>query len=208
MVAGGAVAGTVTDRLTFDFSLPGQPGYEAEQQLIATFGASTADTLLPVITVPEGSTVADRKADIAGVFTALRTAVPQVRVVDLGSTGDDRFVTDDGRSTFALVQGPQPDGFGPGISAQVVPVVQQAAAAAGLQAGFTSYALLAAGGDTTGPSVLAETIFGAVGALAVLLFVLPPFLPSSPRSFPPAPFLPPSLPGWGPPILPAGASWG
>jgi RND superfamily putative drug exporter len=176
MVAGGIVAGPVTDRLTFDFSLPGQPGFEAEKQLIATFGTSTADTLLPVITVPEGSTVADRKADITGVFDALRTAVPQVRVVDLGSTGDERFVTDDGRSTFALVQGPQPTGFGPGISAQVVPVVQQAAAAAGLEAGFTSYALLAAGGDTTGPSVLAETIFGAVGALAVLLFVFASFL--------------------------------
>ena len=26
MVAGGIVAGPVTDRLTFDFSLPGQPG--------------------------------------------------------------------------------------------------------------------------------------------------------------------------------------
>jgi RND superfamily putative drug exporter len=176
MVAGGIVAGPVTDRLTFDFSLPGQPGYEAEQQLIATFGTGTADTLVPVITVPEGSTVADRKADIAGVFAALRTAVPQVRVVDLGSTGDDRFVTDDGRSTFALVQGPQPNGFGPGISAQVLPVVQQAAGAAGLEAGFTSYALLAAGGDTEGPSVLAETIFGAVGALAVLLFVFASFL--------------------------------
>ena len=119
MVAGGIVAGPVTDRLTFDFSLPGQPGYKAEQDLIATFGTSTADTLLPVITVPEGGTVADRKADIAGVFDALRAAVPQVRVVDLGSTGDDRFITDDGRSTFALVQGPQPSGFGPGISAQV-----------------------------------------------------------------------------------------
>jgi len=176
MVAGGIVAGPVTDRLTFDFSLPGQPGYEAEQQLMETFGTSTADTLIPVITVPAGSTVAERKADIAGVFDALRTAVPQARVVDLGSTGDDRFVTDDGRSTFALVQGPQPTGFGPGISAQVLPVVQQAAGAAGLQAGFTSYALLAAGGDTEGPSVLAETVFGAVGALAVLLFVFASFL--------------------------------
>ena len=176
MVAGGIVAGPVTDRLTFDFSLPGQPGYEAEKELVATFGTSTADTLVPVITVPEGSSVSDRAADIAGVFDALRVAVPQVRVVDLGSTGDDRFVTDDGRSTFALIQGPQPSGFGPGISAQVLPVVQQAAGAAGLQVGFTSYALLAAGGDTTGPSVLVETIFGAVGALVVLLFVFASFL--------------------------------
>ena len=176
MVAGGIAAGPVTDRLTFDFSLPGQPGYEAEQELIATFGTSTADTLVPVITVPEGGTVADRGAEIAVVFDAVRAAVPQARVVDLASTGDQRFVTDDGRTTFALIQGPLPQGFGPGIQAQVQPVLEQAAGAAGLQAGLTSYAMLAAGGDTEGPSVLAETLFGALGALAVLLFVFASFL--------------------------------
>jgi RND superfamily putative drug exporter len=176
MVAGGAVAGPVTDRLTFDFSLPGQPGYEAEQELIADFGTSTADTLVPVLTVPAGSTVADRAADIAGVFEAVRAAVPQARVVDLASTGDDRFVTDDGRSTFALVQGPLPEGFGPGLEVVLEPAVQQAAAAAGLESGLTSYVLLAAGGETEGPSVLVETLFGAVGALAVLIFVFASFL--------------------------------
>jgi len=176
MVAGGIAAGPVTDRLTFDFSLPGQPGYEAEQELIATFGTSTADTLVPVITVPEGGTVAGRGAEIAVVFDAVRAAVPQARVVDLASTGDQRFVTDDGRSTFALIQGPLPQGFGPGIQARVQPVLEQAAGAAGLQAGLTSYAMLAAGGDTEGPSVLAETLFGALGALAVLLFVFASFL--------------------------------
>jgi RND superfamily putative drug exporter len=175
MVAGGAVAGTVTDRLTFDFSLPGQPGYEAEEQLVETFGASTADTLVPVLTVPDG-TVADRADDIAGVYAAVRAAVPQARVVDLASTGDDRFVTDDGRTTFALVQGPAPEGFGPGIEARVQPAFEQAAAAAGLDTGLTSYVLLSAGGETEGPSVLVETLFGAVGALAVLLFVFASFL--------------------------------
>jgi RND superfamily putative drug exporter len=176
MVAGGVVAGPVADRLTFDFSLPGQPGFEAEQELIATFGTSTADTLVPVVTVPEGSTVAEHADDLAAVFDAVRTAVPQARVVDQASTGDPRFVSDDGRSTFALVQGPLPQGFGPGIVAQVQPVFQQAAAAAGLDTGLTSYGLLAAGGDTEGPSVLAETLFGAVGALAVLVFVFASFL--------------------------------
>jgi putative drug exporter of the RND superfamily len=176
LVAGGAVAGTVTDRLSFDFSLPGQPGYEAEEQLIATFGTSTADTLVPVLTVPEGSTVEGQRAEIAGVFDAVRAAVPQSRIVDLGSTGDGRFVTDDGQSTFALVQGPLPQGFGPGIEAQLQPALEQAAAAAGLDVGLTSYVLLAAGGETEGPSVLVETLFGALGALAVLLFVFASFL--------------------------------
>jgi RND superfamily putative drug exporter len=58
----------------------------------------------------------------------------------------------------------------------VQPAFERAAAAAGLDTGLTSYELLAAGGDTAGPSVLAETLFGAVGALAVLLFVFASFL--------------------------------
>ncbi|MGI8612689.1 MAG: hypothetical protein ACR2KL_01870 [Nocardioidaceae bacterium] len=86
-VAGGVAAGPVAGRLSFDFSLPGQPGYQAERQLIATFGTSTADTLVPVITVPAGTTVQQHATDIARVFAAVRTWLPQARVVDLASTG-------------------------------------------------------------------------------------------------------------------------
>src|SRR5829696_7582591 len=175
-VAGGLAASPATDRLTFDFSLPGQPGYQAEEQLIDTFGTTTADTLVPVITVPAGQTVQQRAADIAKVFDTVRTQVPQARIVDLGSTGDARFVTDDGRRTFALVQGPMPEGFGPGLEQYLAPALASAAKSAGLETGLTSYTLLAAGGDTEGPSVLVETLFGAVGALAVLLFVFASFL--------------------------------
>ena len=175
-IAGAAAAGPVAGRLSFDFSLPGQPGFKAEQQLISTFGASTADTFVPVLTVPAGSTVQQHAGDIAKVFDAVRTRLPQARVVDLASTGDARFITNDGRSTFALVQGPQPKGFGPGLGAALGPVVQAAAQSAGLQYGITSYGLLAAGGNTKGPSVLVETLFGALGALAVLAFVFASFL--------------------------------
>jgi len=175
-VAGGVAAGPVAGRLTFDFSLPGQPGYQAERQLIATFGTSTADTLVPVITVPAGTTVQQHATDIARVFAAVRTRLPQARVVDLASTGDPRFVTTDGRSTFALVQGPEPQGFGPGLEASLTPILRAAVASAGLQSGVTSYGLLAAGGNSSGPSVLVETLFGALGALAVLVFVFASFL--------------------------------
>jgi RND superfamily putative drug exporter len=175
-VGGGIAAGPATDRLTVDFSLPGQPGYQAEEQLIKTFGASTADTFVPVLTVPAGQTVQQRSADIAQVFAAVRTALPQARVIDQASTGDRRFVTDDGRSAFALVQGPMPQGFGPGFEAPLQRVLEPAAERAGLQVGLTSYNLLAAGGETEGPSVLVETLFGAIGALAVLLFVFASFL--------------------------------
>jgi RND superfamily putative drug exporter len=176
LVGGGMAASPATNRLTFDFSLPGQPGYETEQQLISTFGTSSADTLVPVVTVPAGETVQQHAAEIAAVFQTVRSRLPQARVVDLASTGDSRFVTADGRSTFALVQGPEPKGFGPGLEQSLTPVLTAAAGSAGLESGLTSYNLLAAGDDTSGPSVLVETLFGALGALAVLLFVFASFL--------------------------------
>jgi RND superfamily putative drug exporter len=176
LVAGAAAAGRLSDRLSFDFSLPGQPGYQSEQQLVATYGVSSADTLVPVITVPAGQTVQDRRADVAAVFDAVRRQLPALRVVDLASTRNSTFVFDGGRRTFALVQGAAPTGFGPGTEAALAPVLKQAAAASGLQTGLTSYALLSAGGDSAGPSVLVETLLGAVGALIVLTFVFASFL--------------------------------
>lgn len=184
-VAGVAAAGPVSQRLTFDFSLPGQPGYEAERQLIAAYGTGTFDTFVPVVTVPTGSSVEAQRQAVEGVFAQVRRELPQLRVVDLGSTGDPRFVTKDGRSAFGLVQGPEPAGFGPGIEVQLAPSLERAAGAAGLQVGLTSYNLLAAGGDSSdGPSVLAETLLGGLGALAVLAFVFaswPSCRCSSPR---------------------------
>jgi RND superfamily putative drug exporter len=176
LVGGLVAAGGLSDRLSFDFSLPGQPGYEAEQQLVATYGVSSADTLVSVLTVPEGQTVQGRRADVAAVFDAVRKQVPQLRVVDLASTGNATFVFDGGRRTFALVQGRPPTGFGPGTAVALAPVLNQAAAARGLQTGLTSYALLSAGGDSGGPSVLVETLLGAGGALVVLVFVFASFL--------------------------------
>ena len=175
-VAGAATASRLSDRLTVDFSLPGQPGDAAEQRLVEEYGASTADTLVPVVTVPAGTSVDEQREQVAGIFDAVRQALPGLQVVDLASTDDDAFISDDGRTTFGLVQGPMPEGFGPGLEAQVQPVLTQAAQGSGLDVQLTSYNLLAAGGDTEGPSVLAETLIGATGALAVLVFVFASFL--------------------------------
>ena len=176
LVAGGAAAGPAAGRLSVDFSLPGQPGYQTDQKLIATFGASTQDTLVPILTVPAGSTVAQHRAAVDQVWHTVSDKLPQVRVVDLASTGDQKFVTNNGRSTFALIQGPPATGFGGGLQTTVTPVLDAAAKAANLQVGVTSYNLLSQGGNTGGPSVLVETLFGALGALAVLIFVFASFL--------------------------------
>src|SRR5258708_33020983 len=48
-VAGMAGSGAVSNRLTFDFSLPGQPGYETAKQITRTFG--NGGVVAPVIAV-------------------------------------------------------------------------------------------------------------------------------------------------------------
>lgn len=176
LVAGMGAAGNLGDRLTFDFSLPGQPGTEAELTLIETYGVSSFDTYVAVVTVPEGETVPGSSDAVAEVLQTATEAAPGVAVTDFASTGDAGFLSDDGRTTFALIQGPLPAGFGPGIEAAIGPALEQAAGAAGFESGLTSYGLLSAGGDTEGPSVLIETLFGALGALVVLLFVYASFL--------------------------------
>ncbi len=176
LFAGVASASVLSGRLSLDFSLPGQPGDTAEQQLIKTYGVSSSNTFVAVVTVPAGQTVQSDRHQVADVFAAVHKAVPETILADLASTGDKGFVSADGRTTFALIQGPQPQSFGPGIEVQLEPALTSASKSQGFTSGLTSYELLSAGGDTSGPSVLAETLFGAAGALLVLIFVFASFL--------------------------------
>ena len=175
-VLGGVAAGQLSDRLTLDFSLPGQPGQSAEDQLVKSYGASSFDTYVAVVTVPDGQTVSRSADAVDKVLEATAGAVPGVLVTDYATTGNDAFIAEDGMTTYALIQGPPPTSFGPGVEAQLEPALTQAAEQAGLEAGLTSYGLLSAGGDTEGPSVLVETLLGAAGALLVLVFVFASFL--------------------------------
>ena len=92
IVAGGAAAGAVADRLTVDFSLPGQPGTDAADKIKATFG-NGGDTSPYVVTVtlPAGQTVSGNQDAVAKTFDAVATAhvpVGNLRVVDEANTGN------------------------------------------------------------------------------------------------------------------------
>jgi RND superfamily putative drug exporter len=171
-------AGQLSGRLSLDFSLPGQPGDRAEQQLIDTYGVSTFDSYLAVVTVPEGQTVRQADAAVADVFATAVAAVPdvQLRLVDFASTGDPGFITADGRTTYALIQAPVPTTLGPYVEVSLDPALAHAAQARGFESGLTSYGLLSAGGDQEGPSLLLETLLAAACALLVLAFVFGSFL--------------------------------
>jgi RND superfamily putative drug exporter len=166
------------DRWSLDFSLPGQPGDTAEQQLIDDYGVSTYDSYIAVITVPRGETVEEHRNAIASVIAAGVAAVTDVklRVVDFAGTSDPGFETDDGRTSYALIQAPVPTALGPYIEAELDPALAEAAGVAGLESGLTSYGLLSVGDEQEESSVLVETLIAAAGALVVLLFVYASFL--------------------------------
>jgi putative drug exporter of the RND superfamily len=130
------------------------------------------------VTVPKGETVAENVDAVAGVITAGVAAVPDVklRVVDFAGTNDPGFVTDDRRTTYALIQAPVPETFGAQIETQLDPALTKAAQAAGFESGLTSYTLLSAGGEQASSSVLVETLLAGAAALLVLLFVYASFL--------------------------------
>jgi RND superfamily putative drug exporter len=176
LLAGGFAAGKVPSRLSFDFSLPGQEGYQTEVKLADSYHVAAYAAFVPVFTAPAGEKIADHKDDLTAVTDAVR-AIKPLQVLDYGSTGNPKFLTDDGRSTFALVYEPQPNGFADPLKDQVDAAIQTAAKAHGLDVKITGYQQLAAGSDSSdGPSVLVETLLGAVGALFVLIFVFASFL--------------------------------
>src|SRR5687768_9874543 len=95
LVAGGALAGRTTSSLTFDFSLPGQPGYVTDLQIADVYGnGGSVPPLIPVVTVPEGTSVRDQQAKVDGVFAAVQDQIPEVRVIDFAMTRDARFLSE------------------------------------------------------------------------------------------------------------------
>jgi RND superfamily putative drug exporter len=176
---GGFAAGQTTDRLTVDFSLPGQPGYQTEKQILQVFGNGGSNPpTIAVVTVPEGTTVDDQLSKITPVFDEIKAALPGTRFVDYAETKNSVFLTDDKRTTYALVYPTEFKSFtdvGPDVAMK--PILEKASKSTGLDFGVTGYNMLAQGtDDPEAPSLLAETLLGALGALAVLVFLFASFL--------------------------------
>jgi putative drug exporter of the RND superfamily len=177
---GAIAAGQTAKRLTVDFSLPGQPGYQTEKQILATFGNGGSNPpTIAVVTVPKGTTVEDQLAKITPVIDKIKAALPKTRVVDYAETQNPVFLTDDKRTTYALVYPTAFTSFtdvGPDVAMK--PILAAANQQnPGYDFGVTGYNLLAQGtDDPSAPSLLVETLLGALGALAVLVFLFASFL--------------------------------
>src|SRR3954470_2565425 len=156
IIVGAGVSSTVNNRLTVDFSLPGQPGTEAAHKIKALFGnGGDTNPYVVTVTMPAGKTITGNEAAVADTFKAVTDTVPGLRAVDEANTGDKAFRTKDDRTAYALVF----YRFNPSPTAKLLttPIRQAAEAAAkpfGGTVGVTGEDTLAVGDDSGGPGVL------------------------------------------------------
>ena len=171
---GALTVSTTVGRLTYTYSTPGQPGYDANLHLMQEFGIDGAfEPTLAVLKLPAGqdmNTMAGQKAAERTFAAASRPGV--VSVADYANTHNPQLISADRRTTWAVLNLANPD-TGPGVGAgDDLGSILQAAAPPGASVTVTGFAqLLAAGGGGNGPNVLVETMIGAALALLVMLLV-------------------------------------
>jgi RND superfamily putative drug exporter len=170
LIAGGATVGRTVDRLTFDFSLPGQPGHDTSVKILAAYQTATQQPpFLLVVSAAPGQTLPPGRAD--ATFAAVAKAVPSVRVIGYAQTADSAFLTKDGRTEYSYAFEPIQQGFALPSQGQLEQAMT-AHAPPGTSAYVTGLDPLAQStASSSGPGVLLETILGGLGALAVLVFV-------------------------------------
>jgi RND superfamily putative drug exporter len=173
-IVGALTVSSATSRMTHSFATPGNPGYDANQRLIKRLGIDgNEQPTIAVLRLPAGQTMrtAAGQATAAKTFAAAKRA-GHLAVADYANTHNPKLISSDGRTTWALIDMPNPDvPLGTGVM-QRIPSALQAAAPSGAAVSVTGFEQLqTATGGGSGPSVLVETIIGAVGALFVLAFV-------------------------------------
>jgi RND superfamily putative drug exporter len=152
------------------FSIPGFSAYEANQRTLKTFGSGEQPPLVVVFTSP-GKDI----TGVPGLEKAVDSTAAVVKGSRVGSWFDRHshmYVSQDGHTMVATIY---PAGNATFSSTPPIDAARAALKKA-TPPGVTSHltgrdAIFASQGESTGPSVLTETMIGAVGALIILLFV-------------------------------------
>ncbi|HEX8206966.1 MAG TPA: hypothetical protein VF587_12975, partial [Solirubrobacteraceae bacterium] len=175
-IAGMAAAGPASEALDQKFSVPDKEGWETSQQIANQFGnGGESLPFLAVVTLPEGQGAPDAAEELRGVEKAAAEAVPGSRVAGFGSTGDQTFLSRDGRTAFTYVFPPRSDDpFGGNIDAvRKLETALRDQSVGGAPVKVTGYDALydSSGEGAEGPGILLEALIGGLGALVVLAFV-------------------------------------
>jgi len=144
------------------------------RQLVDTFGSGGSNA--PILLVVGDGVGRVTPAEAAPVVQAVNKAAPGARVVSFAQAPS--LLSADARTGVVVVYPRPVPGADPYAAA--LPALHQAAVRISQQSGVsvtvTGQDALAAGGGSGGSGVLAETLFGGVGALVVLVLVFGSFL--------------------------------
>jgi RND superfamily putative drug exporter len=179
-IAAFAAIQPATSALSDKFTVPGREGFEANREIASIYGnGGDVAPIVPVVTLRRGMTIDSPgvTADLDAALAKVHAALPDARIASYVSTGDPAFVSQDRRTTYALVYIPQPGGLEPGqqearqaqAALDGVTVGGSPVEVTGLEA--LRAASAAGHGESTNVSVLVEVLFAGVGALIVLAFV-------------------------------------
>ncbi|HEX8165320.1 MAG TPA: MMPL family transporter [Beijerinckiaceae bacterium] len=182
-IAAFAAIGPAGSSLSQQFDIPGREGFETNSELAAIYGAGgDVAPIVPVVTLPEGKTVDSPgvRAELDAALSKVEAALPESMSASFASTGDRAFVSDDGRTTFALVYIPAVGGVDPGQEeARATQAALAGVTVGGSPVEVTGLdALRASAGEShgDGAGVMLGTLLAALGALLVLAFVFRSFM--------------------------------
>jgi len=182
-IAAIAAIGPAGSSLSQQFNIPGREGFETNKELSEIYGAGgDVAPIVPVVTLPQGKTVDSPgvRAELGAALEKVQATLPESISASFASTGDRAFVSDDGRTTFALVYIPSKGGVDPGQEeARAAQAALADVTVGGSAVDVTGLdALRASAGDSegSGTGVLLGTLLAALGALLVLAFVFRSFM--------------------------------
>ena len=163
-------AGQLSKRWFQSFSIPGYAGYETNQKTLKLFGSGEFP---PMVAVFHSDGDITKAVGLQKAVDAASSLLPGSRSASYWTTNGNRaYVSKDGHTAFATIYPAGNQDFTSDLHIKEVRAKLKAATPTGVEADLTGRdPLVFASADTSGPSVLTESLIGGVGALIILFFV-------------------------------------
>jgi putative drug exporter of the RND superfamily len=162
-------ASQLSSRWFQSFSIPGYSAYENGQKIVHRFGNGS---LNPVVLVAKSDSGPATTPAVGKAFAAAAAKRPGSRVSSWFNTHDPIYLSKDRSVAFLVLYPPGEAQFNLATYDDVAATLKKTA-----PPGVTTYVTgidplynESSGGESSGPSVLVETLIGALGALVILLF--------------------------------------
>src|SRR6266436_2963745 len=164
---GGFAAGQVSKRWLTQFSIPGYPAYESNQQTLKIFGTGEQ---APLIAVFHSSGDITKERGITRAIAAAQTTNRGSRAASYFSTGSLSYVSADRHTTYATIYPAGIPDFTQDPHIKETRAALQAATPAGVTSNLTGRdPLQLASSGSGGPSIITEALIGGLGALGVAI---------------------------------------